>query len=665
MAVNDTRGDCTSVQKNAVTRVKNDVVTSQMLAWLITNCEDSRSVDTALLAIAGADSGLPCEPLFACQAHELAFSRLDNYLELGDNPPEWLRFYRTYGVLVRGEAARLQLDKWAIYDLDTNQEARIRPDMYKRWASYFQLIDNTIDRFRKTSDPNIGAAAVIPMMHTLHWRTILPVEAIRLMLTQRMTGESAMEFEHGMRIRPTILAFVTNVLDKLLEADSGSATLCALVDSTVHYFVGLRPRQEPNEQSSLLPILLARVFFKSYDPDRTSATAQAAAIVLAAATFAARPYPGGETGWSEQDVYEKRAMRVWKYYQARRPLDKNTTLALFFFGFFGLLPHIDFSNSATEACSTHKTFEKCMRLMAKFDFSTQPEIHTIPLSHSAVVKSTIPPPASIRDALVQVIRSSTESSDDNHSATATIRCLPFLLPQTWAYSAEHRSGEAARTYASALLSFCHAQSTELQEFYMGIIDRLPVPEWPLDPPAKYLDSQSDFEQLCRAVIDADASVLPIAALHFGLLVASMILKLSYYGRPGGYLVPLQLLANLCEEYNIKLKDPSPLSEETMLARLSKDIEDGSISDRISPTMQSVVDFCEAGFNRPAQRFGTNPRPLPSVRLNTALDKLEERKKIYKPGTAKLVRSISHARQANAPTSAQATATSKVDVSEVD
>jgi hypothetical protein len=40
-----------------------DEVTSRALGWLITNSEDTRSVDLALQAIAGADCGMPVQPL--------------------------------------------------------------------------------------------------------------------------------------------------------------------------------------------------------------------------------------------------------------------------------------------------------------------------------------------------------------------------------------------------------------------------------------------------------------------------------------------------------------------------------------------------------------------------------------------------------------------------
>ncbi|KAG8792133.1 hypothetical protein FRC12_007072 [Ceratobasidium sp. 428] len=53
-----------------------DEVTSQMITWLLTNCEDTHSVDVALQAIAGARHNLACAPLMQCGVLELLAPRL-------------------------------------------------------------------------------------------------------------------------------------------------------------------------------------------------------------------------------------------------------------------------------------------------------------------------------------------------------------------------------------------------------------------------------------------------------------------------------------------------------------------------------------------------------------------------------------------------------------
>ncbi|CUA77092.1 hypothetical protein RSOLAG22IIIB_12537 [Rhizoctonia solani] len=53
-----------------------DIVTSQAIRWMITNCEVPRSVDVTLQAIAGANKQLPREPLEQCNAALLISRRL-------------------------------------------------------------------------------------------------------------------------------------------------------------------------------------------------------------------------------------------------------------------------------------------------------------------------------------------------------------------------------------------------------------------------------------------------------------------------------------------------------------------------------------------------------------------------------------------------------------
>jgi hypothetical protein len=57
--------------------VPMDIVTSQMLSWLIVNCDDSRSVDMALQAISGATDRLPQVPLMESGALMLVCQRLE------------------------------------------------------------------------------------------------------------------------------------------------------------------------------------------------------------------------------------------------------------------------------------------------------------------------------------------------------------------------------------------------------------------------------------------------------------------------------------------------------------------------------------------------------------------------------------------------------------
>ncbi|KAF8706092.1 hypothetical protein RHS03_05218, partial [Rhizoctonia solani] len=55
-----------------------DHLTSRALGWLMSNSQDTRSVDIALQSIAGADRRLPIKPLLDCGAHRLISQRFRN-----------------------------------------------------------------------------------------------------------------------------------------------------------------------------------------------------------------------------------------------------------------------------------------------------------------------------------------------------------------------------------------------------------------------------------------------------------------------------------------------------------------------------------------------------------------------------------------------------------
>ncbi|KAJ1302240.1 hypothetical protein OPQ81_001061 [Rhizoctonia solani] len=65
-----------TASNNGFSSVEQDEITSRALRWLIETCEDPRSVDLALQAIAGADETLPLDPLKACNAPLMISRRL-------------------------------------------------------------------------------------------------------------------------------------------------------------------------------------------------------------------------------------------------------------------------------------------------------------------------------------------------------------------------------------------------------------------------------------------------------------------------------------------------------------------------------------------------------------------------------------------------------------
>lgn len=63
---------------NELEEVSMDEITSQALGWLVSHCEDPKSTDIALQALAGAEYPLPRAPLVKCNAIELVWQRLES-----------------------------------------------------------------------------------------------------------------------------------------------------------------------------------------------------------------------------------------------------------------------------------------------------------------------------------------------------------------------------------------------------------------------------------------------------------------------------------------------------------------------------------------------------------------------------------------------------------
>jgi hypothetical protein len=130
--------------------VPMDIVTSQMLSWLIVNCEDSRSIDTALQAIAGATHDLPQEPLVECGVGTMLLQRLDSCSQWDQTSrqyrlrdpsllPSVLKHLRACIMLVSGDTHSVLQDRWNSYrllrpELRLNAPGSQIPDICSMWV---------------------------------------------------------------------------------------------------------------------------------------------------------------------------------------------------------------------------------------------------------------------------------------------------------------------------------------------------------------------------------------------------------------------------------------------------------------------------------------------------------------------------------------------------
>ncbi|KAG9084223.1 hypothetical protein FRC06_004160 [Ceratobasidium sp. 370] len=237
-------------------------------------------------------------------------------------------------------------------------------DFWRSYLTYANTILDKVDPFRL--DFNAGVSVAIFTMQFCHWKSTYRLAASH----QREVVEQA-----------------NHILLRQLEPAPfepgrgrlSSTTLFRLVESTAHYLVGVWPREESSKRSSILPILLARIFLEYHNtiPD----VARGAAVTLAATAFATRSYPGGEVPSDTVDSREKRAVHVWKYHQVHTP-DKDTTLELFVFGLFGILPELRLLDETTQHVALPYYFDNIFQRMPRLDLDREPEVFTLLRNYS-------------------------------------------------------------------------------------------------------------------------------------------------------------------------------------------------------------------------------------------------------------------------------------------
>ncbi|KAG9073927.1 hypothetical protein FRC06_011068 [Ceratobasidium sp. 370] len=248
-----------------------------------------------------------------------------------------------------------------------------------------------------------------------------------------------------------------------------------------------------------------------------------------------------------------------------------------------------------------------MQRMPRLGFDRRPEIHTLPQNYS--LSETLFVPA------LRCLSSVAGGEPSPDQAATVFNCLPLLI---------HRpSFPDSKIYVLALMALFHANCVELRDLCLNIIDAQPIPWWPVT----LIQSPEDrnlLERLCRTLVDTNTPAVPIAALHFELLIASII---SYSSRSQPEIdrgqSALQSLLDFRNRFP-DLRDPSPLNMEDPFPRLKSETE-GSRQGSMLRAMQSIVDFCEAGMTAPDD----NARVI-------WLNELQKWKDNCKPSTARIV-----------------------------
>ncbi|KAG8793212.1 hypothetical protein FRC12_003502 [Ceratobasidium sp. 428] len=557
-------------------RTPMDLTTSQMIAWLIANCEDSRSVDIALQAITG-HADLPHTALAQSGAIHIAASRLQAFAQSSslaseklsvDELPRLLnalQYGRTCVILLFGDSYKASENRWELYSNPFDGRIYYR-NSHIVYSLYINLWELTLKQDIQSDIPAIQAAAAA--MPFCHWAAASYYD-LDLIKLGTIAGTLASTLEEQLQGSKTILpTFILNII----------------VESLAHYLIGLWPREGNYGRNNLIPILLSRIFITSYNTAPN--TARATAVTLAASAFASYTYKGGEMPTPDVDAREKRAVNVLHYYQGKE-LGNEEVMSLFMFGFFSWLPQIISSGSFAQLADFNRDLSSIMNdaWQTPHLSGTASGTWSLPDSFSLLEHAIRPVSAYLAPAI-----------DETSDKTALVSAC--LLP--WVRNNSHIGA-----YMIALISLCGTESKEDQKLCMQVIARQHIPDKPLQE-LNSIDGKHLLEQLCHTLLTTDAMVIPFVAVHFGMLVASIVSDSGLLEDRKSTLCPLLSLRDHCPG----LREPKLFTLSDMFSYLEENLENGPTDDTLLQVMQYVVDFCDdsldsaqpAGLDSGDQRY---------------------------------------------------------------
>ncbi|KAG8735310.1 hypothetical protein FRC10_010748 [Ceratobasidium sp. 414] len=628
---------------NGKRKVPMDSLTSQMLAWLISNCEDSRSVDTALQAIAGADHNLPHQPLKDCGVFGLVSTRLDAYVVRDPKSKKYtvkdpcqlpiaLRYCRTYSILIFGATHQANKGGQSAYYKKDNQTKHAGAGILAIHSIYTEYVVLSLPILRTKAN-----RLRVSLLERAQGRGIDPDVIATAAAVAMPFSDSEWQYKSD---RPSLAPETAfSILAGHFQSNCtmlSTSSLIALADFVPHYLLWAWSREEQADlqrPQHLLPMTLAQLFFKHYSTEPE--LARSSAIALAAAAFAANDYYGGEKPSKGPSGRKKRAAQVLQHYQTNPP-DTNTVLPLFIFGFYELLPHLNFDLIDKHLPGLPDHLDKVLPGFPQFN-----------LRDNQMLPFTIPSNCSFeRHALLPALENlaafvNDKPNDADH--IAAFKFSPLLI-----HASKPANDADPKIYVLALVALCHAKHKVLQDLLMGIIDKQPIP---IDPLVliSACDAGKDagrdatkgaenlLGQLCGVLMANETPVLHVTILHFELLVARVISSMT---RPLEELqsVLRPLLSSGRE--SARLIGSGPLSLENLFFDLEKRQSERRTRDSMLVMMQYVADFCDHGLTldenpRKASDGGTESKDQAEQRWCEELWKL---KNAYKSSAAKVERS---------------------------
>ncbi|QRV85773.1 transmembrane protein [Ceratobasidium sp. AG-Ba] len=298
--------------------VPMDQVTSNMLCWLVTHCEDKRYVDVALQSIAGACCGLPRGVLVEADAVGLIAHRLVDSFDFSNeggiicvNIDSAVCYARALGWLTTIDAVYASsFDNWSaakkdLYRLYKRIEVFESDRAFKRISSLW-MSDN-----RAGVDCNVKALAasiIFPSCSGGNMVVDPEWKHYRLWSDMRMTS-LAMDSTDTSRILELIQSHIDNA------ATLQDNELLALLESMHHTMIETMLGTTVEDQAHVITFL-ARILCA---PACASIEFQhAIGLGLTIAAVLLTPYPGWIRPTNERVSFQARAAEVYSYHVSRR-----------------------------------------------------------------------------------------------------------------------------------------------------------------------------------------------------------------------------------------------------------------------------------------------------------------------------------------------------------
>ncbi|QRV94369.1 transmembrane protein [Ceratobasidium sp. AG-Ba] len=546
----------------------SDDITSQMLAWLINNCEDPCSAGIALQAISGAEDTLPRAPLENSEIIKLILARLHTCVEYdaflrrtriksASQLPMALRYCCAFIIFVSGSP---DVDKWA------EGNAKAFPPVDRAIVQEICSIHKDLIEDIKHDETELLTIAVAAALRWWHWK-------------------EAPKQDHLARI----LNKAESILSRYIQGDKSITSITAIfimVKSIAHSLIELGCAGSPLGK---FPMLLVQIFLSYYgtSPKITSM----AAVALAATAVSNCQYPGGQHPSSGAEVRRERAIRVFQHYQTCS-LNEQTSLMLFIFGFFGLFCKVQDQSElgydrlqrlGHEFASLPWNPGQLLKTLPNLDLIEDfPGIPTLPSLFS--LKEHAYEPA--RRAFLSAARKTVARRD----LTTIAICLPLVIHKPRVAQSD------PELYLAALTILCEANATHLTDLCIRILNTLPLPlpNELLISPTQSSESDSALKSLfsvATLLIDSNAPVALIVALHIELLLGSI---LSW---PDTNMDVLRSNLKPLLSFQARFSDLQPAAK-LRISRLHAEIWKNKREPRSHEVwrhiMQSVIDCCDAG-----------------------------------------------------------------------